>query len=89
MVVIVTVVTVVVRVTFLIKTTNFTPRHQCDVFRAAFRDLAMFLPVGPDFLAVISIHGLFLLFHDPHKLTEAYGTISILVSFFYQLLQHK
>ena len=47
MVVIVTVVTLVVKVTFFffIKTTNFTPQHQCDVFRAAFRDLAMFVVV--------------------------------------------
>ena len=26
----------------LVKTTNLTPRHQCDVFRAAFCNLAMF-----------------------------------------------
>ena len=38
MVVIVTVVTVVVRE----KTTKLTPPQQCDVFRAAFRNLAMF-----------------------------------------------
>ena len=41
----VTVVTVVVRVTSFgkkKKLNNLTPHHQCDVFRAAFRNLAMF-----------------------------------------------
>ena len=41
-VVIVTVVTVIVIVTSFSKTTNLTPRHQCYVFRAAIRNLAMF-----------------------------------------------
>ena len=41
MVVIVTVVTVVVRLTSFSKI-NSTTRHQCDVFRAAFRNRAMF-----------------------------------------------
>ena len=44
MVVIVTVVTVVVRVTSFSKKQldNLTSRHQCDVFRAAFCNLAIF-----------------------------------------------
>ena len=41
-VVIVTVVIVTVAIFTSISKNNLTPRHPCDVFRAAFRNLAMF-----------------------------------------------
>ena len=55
-VVIVTVVIVTVIIFTSISKNNWTPRHQCDVFRTAFCNHAMFFPPVPAINVVVAIY---------------------------------